>query len=429
MFPKVVFLLPAYLSVAAGSILPPVADASVGIAAGVSVSAAADVSADVVLLRSVGLQAATPAVDLDVLADVSAEISADVSADVDAGVSLDALLRRSLDARAVAPTLDFSGSTWIWTGEQIGTNDNAPVGVRPFRKAIPSSNTKCPVCATIIISSDDLYSIVVNGNEIGAGNGYKRSAVYTAGLEPEGHNVFAIAVNNTGGAAGLIATILVDYSDGTTQTIVTDTTWKTIKATPPGGWTSPSFDDSAWIAAASEGPTASTPWGLPALPPAMNMTGVSWIRTNETSAAGVDPLGHRPFRKTIASPYGKAAVCGKVVITADDAYTLYVNGNNIGNGSNWLAMQAYSIPILDADENLIAVDSVNTQPTVAGLIAGVLVAYNDGTSETYYTDDSWKTMDAASPAGFEATDLDDSAWISAKEWVHGSSALVTVPPA
>ncbi|KAK0492275.1 lectin [Armillaria luteobubalina] len=329
-----------------------------------------------------------------------------------------------LDARAVNPTLDFSGSTWIWTGEQNGADeDDSPAGVRPFRKAIPSSSTKCPVCATIIISCDDSYSIFVNGREIGAGSGLYTSAVYTVGLEPEGHNVFAIAVNNVVGAAGLIAAIHVDYSDGTTQTIVTDTTWKTIKATPPGGWTSPSFNDSAWIAASSEGPTAGTPWKMPPLPPAMSMAGVSWIRTNETSAAGVDPLGHRPFRKTIVSPYGKVAVCGKVVITADDEYTLYVNGNNIGNGSDFITMQAYSIPILDADENLIAVDSVNTRPILAGLIAGVLVAYSDGTSETYYTDDSWKTLAETSPAGFEATDLDDSSWMSAKAWNRGPPTI------
>ncbi|KAK0492273.1 hypothetical protein EDD18DRAFT_1465467 [Armillaria luteobubalina] len=424
MFSKVVLLLPAYLSVAVGSILPPTADASVGVVDNASVDADVGVSANT-LLRSVGPQDA-PAVDLDVVGGASAKIIADLSADINADATLDTLLRHSVDRRAVAPTLDFSTSTWIWTGEQAA-NYNAPVGVRPFRKAIPSSSTKCPVCATIIISSDDLYSIVVNGNQIGAGNGYKRSAVYTAGLEPEGHNVFGISVNNTGGFAGLIATILVDYSDGTTQTIVTDTTWKTIKATPPGGWASPSFDDSAWISASSEGPTAKTPWGTPPLPPAMSMAGVSWIRTNETSAAGVDPLGHRPFRKTISSPYGKAAVCGKVVITADDEYTLYVNGNNIGNGSNWQTMQAYSIPILDADENLIAVDSANTQPTVAGLLAGVLVAYNDGTSETYYTDGSWKTLPATSPADFEATDLDDSSWMSAKTWKHAGSP--TIPPA
>ncbi|KAK0185507.1 hypothetical protein F5146DRAFT_1070425 [Armillaria mellea] len=257
MFSKVVLLLPAYLSVAVGSILPPIADASVGVVADASVDAAVGVSVNT-LLRSVNPQGAPTAATLDVLGDASANIAAGVSADINADASLDTLLRRSVDARAVAPTLDFSASTWIWTGEQSGNAGTAPVGVRPFRKAIPSSSTKCPVCATIIIASDDLYSIVVNGNPIGAGNGYQSSAVYTTGLEPEGHNVFAIAVNNTGGPAGLIATILVDYSDGTTETIVTDTTWKTIKATPPGGWTSPSFDDSAWISAASEGPSAST---------------------------------------------------------------------------------------------------------------------------------------------------------------------------
>ncbi|KAK0477346.1 hypothetical protein IW261DRAFT_1487235 [Armillaria novae-zelandiae] len=397
MFSKVVLLLPIYLSVVVGSILPPIADASVGVVADASVDTAVGVSTNTLLLRSVDAQGAPTAVNPDVVADASAKIIADVSADINADVSLDTLLWCSVDARAVAPTLDFSTSTWIWTGEQnAAATHYAPVGVRPFRKAIPSSSTKCPVSPTIIISSDDLYSIVVNGNTIGAGNGYKKSAVYTAGLEPEGHNVFSIAVNNTGGYAGLIATILVDYSD-------------------------------AWISASSEGPTANTPWGMPPLPPAMSMAGVRWIRTNETSAAGVDPLGHRPFRKTISSPYGKAAVCGKVVITADDEYTLYVNGNNIGSGSNWQTMQAYSIPILDADENLIAVDSLNTQPTVAGLIAGVLVAYNDGTSETYYTDNSWKTLAATSPTDFEATDLDDSSWMSAKTWTHSGSP--TIPPA
>ncbi|KAG7442298.1 uncharacterized protein BT62DRAFT_1079410 [Guyanagaster necrorhizus] len=84
----------------------------------------------------------------------------------------------------------------------------------------------------------------------------------------------------------------------------------------------------------------------------MNMVGVSRIRTNKTSAAGVDPLGHRPFHETIARP---------IENLLDDAYTLYVNG------SNWLTIQAYSIAILDADENIIFADSMNTQPTVASL--------------------------------------------------------------
>ncbi|KAK0460154.1 uncharacterized protein EV420DRAFT_1478681 [Desarmillaria tabescens] len=176
-----------------------------------------------------------------------------------------------------------------------------------------------------LITCDNNFSLFVNGREVGSGaclhfnasnttSSYPYdviSYVFTVGLDPEGHNDVAIAVNNIGGPAGLIATILVDYSDGTTETIVTDTTWKTLKAVPPGGWTSPSYCDSAWTAAVSEGPTASTPFGSPILPPALNMTRAHWIRTNKSISSGNAHLSHRPFRKTITLPYGKATVCGK----------------------------------------------------------------------------------------------------------------------
>ncbi|KAK0460128.1 lectin [Desarmillaria tabescens] len=377
MFAQVALLLPVFLSVVAGSVLPSTADAS-------------------------------------------ADISADVSADA-------ALLHRSLDARAVAPTLDFNDSTWIWTGEPT-----AHLGVRPFRKRIPSSNRKCPTCATILLSSDDLYTINVNGAEIGSGEGWRTSVVYTVGLNPEGDNVFAIAVNNTIGLAGpLIATILVDYTDGTTETIVTDTTWKTLQTVPPSGWTSPSFDDSRWTAAVAKLPGTQTPWGTPfVLPSAINMTDAHWIWTNETDSNGHDPVGHRAFRDTITSPYGKAAVCGKVVIGADNNYTLFVNGNNIGHGGNWHSMEAYSIPNLDPDVNVFAVDGENAPPvSPAGVIAGILIAYNDGSSETFYTDKTWKTVTGL-PDGFEEVGLDDSAWSDASEYgtfLNAHWKNVTVP--
>ncbi|KAK0438599.1 hypothetical protein EV421DRAFT_1906523 [Armillaria borealis] len=343
-------------------------------------------------------------------------------ADINADAVVNLTSNISLSRRALAPTINFDDSNWIWTGEQA-------VGVRPFRKTVPSSNGTSPVCATIIISSDDPYSIIVNGAEVGSSSvsGSNSSAVYTAGLSSGGTDVFAIAVNNTGENAGFIAAILVDYTDGTMETLVTDSTWKTLQAAPPGGWTSPGFNDSAWIEAVSEEAASR---GTPPLPPALNMTGVSWIRTNETDSSGVDPIGHRPFRKTVTLPYGKAAVCGKVVITADDAYTVYINGDSVGSSDiGWQSMQAYSIPMLDTAVNpiVIAVDSYNIEPSFAGLIAGVLLAYNDGTSETLYTDDSWKTLTESTPDGFEVTGLDDSAWINATEFIHPDSESVTVP--
>ncbi|KAG7442377.1 uncharacterized protein BT62DRAFT_936234 [Guyanagaster necrorhizus] len=88
--------------------------------------------------------------------------------------------------------------------------------------------------------------------------------------------------------------------------------------------------------------------------------------------------------------------------------------------------------------NMTGVKSIHTplglsHPPMEKLLydecTGVLVAYDDGTSETYYTDDSWKTLDETTPAGFEDMDLDDSPWISATEWVNGEANLVTVPRA
>ncbi len=94
-------------------------------------------------------------------------------------------------------------------------------------------------------------------------------------------------------------------------------------------------------------------------------------------------------------------------------------------------MQAYSIPDLDPDMNLIAVNGTNTETNDrVYLAASVLVAYNDGTSEVYSTDGSWKTMNGPPPAGFEQPGADDSDWYGATIWpVRPVGADATVPDA
>ncbi|KAG7444051.1 uncharacterized protein BT62DRAFT_921344 [Guyanagaster necrorhizus] len=247
----------------------------------------------------------------------------------------------------------------------------------------------------------DKCPIFVNGGQIGTGRSPQNGAViYTAGLNPEGQNVFAIGVNNTTCWATM-ALMYAEYpypepiekavelvmSRHLPVPIVSDSSWKTLKAVAPGGWTSPSFDDSAWTAADVEGPSKPRPGELR-----------HWLQTNESVSSGSPPRGHRPFRKTFTSPYGKAAVCGTVVLSMEGSYTLYVNGKPIGTGSDWTAMQAYSILQLDPGVSVVAVDGENLRDDIA---------YNDGTSETYYIYGSWKTLNALPPAGFERPDADD----------------------
>ena len=94
-------------------------------------------------------------------------------------------------------------------------------------------------------------------------------------------------------------------------------------------------------------------------------------------------------------------------------------------------MQAYSIPQLDPDVNVVAVNGANVRANSrVYLAAGVLIAYNDGTSETYYTDASWKTLNALPPAGFEQPDADDSEWVASTLWAGGPVGKgATVPNA
>ncbi|SJL00728.1 uncharacterized protein ARMOST_04042 [Armillaria ostoyae] len=301
----------------------------------------------------------------------------------------------SLAARAEAQPLTLTDSNWIWTGEEASAEGRAPIGSRPFRKTIPHKPPKCAVYATILIATDDLHTLC------------------TPSGSTQNPTVIAVNGTNTGGPAGLIATVLVDYTDGTTETFVTDESWKTLKSAPPSGFANPSLDDSAWIAAVTQG-----------------KDGEYWIWTNETNSAGNAPVGHRAFRKTVTSPYGKEAVCAEVVIAVDNTYTLYANGLSLGSGTDFHTAQAYSVPPsrLSADQNVFAVDGENTGGP-AGVIATILMAYNDGTSVSYVTDTTRKTFTGL-PTDFQLPATDDSTWRDATiVGKYGGPGEVTVPAA
>ncbi len=63
-----------------------------------------------------------------------------------------------------------------------------------------------------------------------------------------GRSVIAVAATSPAGAGGWIASLVVEFADGRSQTIVSDATWKTSRVAPPG-WLEPGFDDQAWPAA------------------------------------------------------------------------------------------------------------------------------------------------------------------------------------
>ena len=143
-----------------------------------------------------------------------------------------------------------------------------------FRRDFTAPDGKLPVSASIIIAADNVYTLYVNGKEIGTGNNLRQSQSYCVDLEPGCNNVFAVHVLNepgTGGVAtpaALITAIDITYFDGTSTTIVSDTNWRAKDNETPR-FESVGFDDSTWSSAVVVGSADSLPWGLPSIPPVL----------------------------------------------------------------------------------------------------------------------------------------------------------------
>ncbi|KAJ7122347.1 hypothetical protein C8R44DRAFT_876643 [Mycena epipterygia] len=110
-----------------------------------------------------------------------------------------------IDAKAATAqaALGFSTSDWIWTPT---VTVNALVG---FRKDFTPPVGKALVASEILITAATHLELFVNGEYIGAGT-------------PPAFNVFAVNASIGGSAnGGMLATILLTYSDGSTDMLVT----------------------------------------------------------------------------------------------------------------------------------------------------------------------------------------------------------------
>ncbi|KAJ7221737.1 lectin [Mycena pura] len=322
----------------------------------------------------------------------------------------------ALIARAAA--LDFASSTWIWTNEVSG--GVAPVGARAFRKTFTPPLGKTPVQADVIMTVDNGFTLYVNGGQVGTGGDYRFAERFCVALRPC-LNVFAVTATNaatTPNPAGLLATIQITYSDGTTSTIVSDSTWR-FSVTVPNGYEQLSFDDSSWKAAIPEGAYGVSPWGqiaIPSTPPVLSLTNSAWIWTNEV-ANGVAPPGSRAFRRTYTPATGQVATTATIIIVADNGYTLYVNGAKIGSGTDFHVAQTYTVNLSPAPNVVFAVSATNAD--VVKNPAGLLVAIEINTAECNCTSGAFITTDAGwksntgVPAGFELPGFDDSSWSAA----------------
>jgi hypothetical protein len=156
---------------------------------------------------------------------------------------------------------------------------------------------------------------------------------------------------------------------------------------------------------------------------AKRLAGCSWVWYPEGDPASSAPPGTRYFRKQIGIPEGRKVTKASFSGTADNSFTLFINGKDAGHSDDsengWrnpveLEVTSHLRPGL----NQLALLAVNgtDHASPAGLIGQLTVEFDQGAPLTERVDKSWKTSKDKVASWTEAS-FDDGAWIAAREVV------------
>ncbi len=164
-----------------------------------------------------------------------------------------------------------------------------------------------------------------------------------------------------------------------------------------------------WIGAPRKGPN-----------PALFM--VDWIWYPEGEPTVDAPVGKRWFRRTVDLPKDASVSSAELVVSADDAFAAYVNGEYVARSTRAGVEEWRSPAVVDLagklkpGPNVVAIEVENVggaSRNPAGLIANVRAALEGGKVVEVGTDSSWRCADAPAD-GWQALGFDDAGWVEAK---------------
>ncbi len=129
------------------------------------------------------------------------------------------------------------------------------------------------------------------------------------------------------------------------------------------------------------------------------------------------PAGAVWFRASVAVTEKARIRSADLLITADNLYTVYLNGRFVGESKAapdaWNRPQRFDVAsLLAAGHNVIAIEAVNTAPGPAGLIVRLAVELADGQQAGLLTNTSWQCTRKEQP-NWQQPALDDQVWTAA----------------
>ncbi len=168
-----------------------------------------------------------------------------------------------------------------------------------------------------------------------------------------------------------------------------------------------------------------------------SLTGCNWIWYNEGNTASSAPVATRYFRKSVSVRTDSALTAATLLLTADNSYVAYVNGVNVGQGSDYTIANIFNVLAqLQPGANTIAIAASNggTSPNAAGLIGKLILNYADGTQTTVQMDATWKAKNSLQ-TNWQLPSFNDSAWPAAlvlgaygiSPWGTGVSTPAALP--
>lgn len=143
---------------------------------------------------------------------------------------------------------------WIWSGKNAGEKD-----VAFFRKSFRLAESAEK--AVLKVACDNQATIYLDGKVVGDNESWNEpTAIDVAKLLKSGDHLLAIRAANSGGPAGLIATLEVSLPGGKNLTVSSDATWQA-SAKEAAGWNTAATEVAGFSAATSLGKHGMQPWG------------------------------------------------------------------------------------------------------------------------------------------------------------------------
>jgi len=122
------------------------------------------------------------------------------------------------------------------------------------------------------------------------------------------------------------------------------------------------------------------------------------------------PAGPRYFRKVVDLPTDEKIKQARFLVTADDSFELFCNGQLSGRGTGYNAPQIADVTNrLNPGKNTLAIVATNATPSPAALAGRLRVEFESGHVLDLVIDQTWRSFTQAA-AGWNQPGFDDSAW-------------------